>query len=88
MKEIVAAVAGPRMPSAGRPNQPRVSAPVSGIWIAAVVTRAKPGVFMSPVPRSTEAMELAIHGAKQPRKSTVAKASARSSAPPLPPSAP
>ncbi len=43
---------------------------------------------MSPVPRSTEAIELAIQWAKQPRKRIVAKASARSRAAPLPPSAP
>jgi hypothetical protein len=40
VKEMVAAVAGPRMPSAGKPSQPKVSTPVSGIWIAAVTTRA------------------------------------------------
>ena len=88
VKEITDAVAGPRMPSAGRPNQPSVSAPVSGICSAAVATSATLGVFMSPVPRSTEAIELATQCATQPRNSTVAKASAASSARPLPPSAP
>ncbi len=43
---------------------------------------------MSPVPRSTEAIELAIQCATQPLKRTPAKAMARSSAAPLPPSAP
>ena len=87
-KEITAATAGPRMPSAGRPNQPSVSAPASGICSAALATSARPGVFMSPVPRSTEAIELATQCTMQPRKRMVAKASAPSSAAPLPPSAP
>ena len=87
-KATTAAMAGPRIPKAGRPNHPRVSAPVRGIWIAAVATSARPGVFMSPVPRSTEAIELATQWATQPENRMVAKASARSSAAPLPPSAP
>ena len=88
VKQITAAVAGPWMPSPGSPNQPSVSAPVSGIWIALPATSARPGVFMSPVPRRTEAIELAIQCARQPTNSTLAKAIARSSASPLPPSAP
>jgi len=40
VKEITEASAGPRMPRAGRPNQPNVRPPVRGICSAAVSTSA------------------------------------------------
>ena len=89
VKEITAAAAGPRMPSFGRPNQPRVErAGERDLQRRGERPAHSRGVFMSPVPRSTEAMVLAIQCAPQPRNRTVAKATAPSSARPLPPSAP
>ena len=49
---------------------------------------ATPGECMSPVPRRIEASVLASQCAPQPRNITVEKATAPSSAAPLPPSAP